>query len=906
MINLPSSLAKGEILTFALNKALVTSATSDSYWSDAANIQKCIVVYKSTSGHQRKKLEFDFTQESPTTTAEWSVKARDAFEIEEIVLIDFDSGSYTIPRSSLPSGKGISFAGEGSGGGGSIVTEVVHNYVPNGAINDMVTDGSNVWIGGAFTSLRFMAPYAATISATTAENVMKDQVNGKFPVFNGAINCFAFDGQDTLFVGGSFTSVDGVLRNSIAKLNRVDGAWTPDTTWNSLFIERPFKTSSNAQAGIYSILVSGGTIYLGGNFSTYTAPGASAISANHLVGVNKNTGSLICSITPTVPYGAAKYPTAILEDSGFLYVAFNTGQPVKINKTSGVTDTAFVPNVTNALTAKMSLVLQDESLFIGGCFSSIGGVTKYNIAKVNKNTGVLDESFSVAGFTAASLSSNVRAMVLDASGNLIVAGVFDNITSLGRNIVKLNGQTGARISEFNAQSTFFTYNGSSVETLLISDNSLYGFGNFTGQPTGATNPKIAVNLAKVNATTGEIDSAFKAVDSQLTSAERINFAGFDGQNIMICGAFTGYGGYARQGVAKLNKDSYGNWKVDETFDTSSGGTAVNTLALSGNDLYIGGTFTTWGGQTRNRVAKLNATTGALDASFGIGVFTSGVTTGQFNGVTNTVHKIAVDGETVLIAGAFSTYSKKSSTSSTTSPATPYWIRVDSSTNSETVPSAGASGTIRGIAISGEDIFFCGAFSQWAGANSYRIAKVNKTTYAVVAGFVSPFTSTAPAVSPVSIYVSSNGTVWTFGVFSTLIYTGSQSVGVVAMDRNTGAQVKTYAPTDFGSGLGATDVQFSYANAIERDGYMYIIGSKDYFTSHARLVVRRVSLSTHDVDLTWGLVNTNAMNDIFAAVVIGNEFIIGGDIQAGTNASFSPGSKLLYSIKVSDASQNNNI
>jgi hypothetical protein len=705
MLTLPSNVAKASPLTFSLNKSAVLAAATDAYWQDGANVKSVIVVYRSTAGNQRKRLEFDFTQATPTATATWTGTARADHDIEQIVLVDFDGDTYSIPSANLPSGKGVGF-----GGGGvtpPIVAPVVHNYQPNGAVNDMVTDGSNVWIGGAFTSLRFMAPYAATISATTAENQLKDQASGKFPIFNGTIHCFAFDGTDTLFVGGTFTSVNGVLRNSIAKLNRVSGSWIPDNSWNSLFIERPFKTSSNAQAGIYSIFVSENVIYFGGNFSSYTAPGAASVSANHLVGINKLNGALICSISPVVAYGAGKYPTAILEDSGYLYVAFNTGQPVKINKLTGVTDSAFAPNVTNALVSKMALALQGESVFIGGCFSSIGGVTKYNIAKVNKNTGALDASFSVPQFTAATASSNIRSVVIDSSGNLIVAGVFDNLANLGRNIVKLNSQTGARISDFNAQSTFFAYNGSSVECLLISGNSLYGFGNFTGQPTGATNPQTGVNLAKVDVTTGAIITEFNGTESRLTSAEAIKFAAFDGQNILIAGDISAYGGYARQGVAKLTKDADGNWKVVEAFNTASGGTAVNTLALSGNDLYIGGTFTTWAGSARNRVAKLNATTGSLDPSFGVGVFTSGLTTGQFNGVSDSVNDFAFDtaNNEIVIGGEFSTYSKKSSASSTTSPATPRWIRVNISTNTEIVPTNGASQGIYGVHVDGGSYYF---------------------------------------------------------------------------------------------------------------------------------------------------------------------------------------------------------
>lgn len=109
MITLPGSLSKNQSLQFSLNKTQVLAAVSDQYWSDSANISKCIVVYKSSTGNQKKRIEFDFTQASPSASQTWSSKSRDQFEIDEIVLIDFDNDYYGIPKTSLPSGKGVNF-----------------------------------------------------------------------------------------------------------------------------------------------------------------------------------------------------------------------------------------------------------------------------------------------------------------------------------------------------------------------------------------------------------------------------------------------------------------------------------------------------------------------------------------------------------------------------------------------------------------------------------------------------------------------------------------------------------------------------------------------------------------------------------------------------------------------------
>lgn len=104
IITKPSSISKNSPAEFILNKtalAAVTSVAADPYYSLSSNWSKVIIQYKSSVGNQKEVLQFDATQSSPTSQFLVSEKARDIFEVQKIVIADFDGGVFLIPRSQL-------------------------------------------------------------------------------------------------------------------------------------------------------------------------------------------------------------------------------------------------------------------------------------------------------------------------------------------------------------------------------------------------------------------------------------------------------------------------------------------------------------------------------------------------------------------------------------------------------------------------------------------------------------------------------------------------------------------------------------------------------------------------------------------------------------------------------------
>ncbi len=138
---------------------------------------------------------------------------------------------------------------------------------------------------------------------------------------------------------------------------------------------------------------------------------------------------------------------------------------------------------------------------------------------------------------------------------------------------------------------------------------------------------------------GSIDPTFTvgSTDGTVFAMERLA----DGK-ILIAGSFSTYAGATRLKIARLNADG----TVDAGFDPpGAAGGVINAMALQPDGkILIGGSFTSYSGVPRSGIARLNAD-GTLDTGYDTGAGTNG-----------TVTSVAVrpDGQ-VLIAGTFTSY-----------------------------------------------------------------------------------------------------------------------------------------------------------------------------------------------------------------------------------------------------------
>jgi uncharacterized delta-60 repeat protein len=177
--------------------------------------------------------------------------------------------------------------------------------------------------------------------------------------------------------------------------------------------------------------------------------------------------------------------------------------------------------------------------------------------------------------------------------------------------------------------------------------------------------------------------------------------------LIVVGNFTIYNGNAVNSVVRLNAD--GSW--DNTFvaPAALSGTQVNTVALQGTNLIIGGQFSL---PAQNRVARLTAA-GALDGGF--------TTTGT--GFDGEVMAVAVDGMSRVIAvGAFANYNG-------TSRVKIARLTAAGALDAGFAVGAGLVGGSSAEAVTldgGGNIVVGGSFISYDGTPSRRIARITPT------------------------------------------------------------------------------------------------------------------------------------------------------------------------------------
>ena len=319
---------------------------------------------------------------------------------------------------------------------------------------------------------------------------------------------------------------------------------------------------------------------------------------------------------------------------------------------TGLIDTLFDPDSTNGVNGGVWDIAEqtDGKYIISGWFSTVAGVRKKSIARINNN-GSLDVSF-----TCTSDDCVIRKVYIQSDGKILMAGNFTTVGGNSRKyLARLNidGTLDAGFIDTNPDAFiydmvvqaddkiivvggFTTINGVSKDRIarLNTDGTLDA--SFTGSLYGPgyslvlqSDGKIVIGgLASLTAsgsgmvgrlnTDGSLDAGFNAGTHPVGSSDYVYRVLLQSDDkIVVGGAFTTVNGVNRTSLARLNTDG--------TLDTSfvpalSGSSATNFPTISGvveldEDLIITGAFTHVDTIEKNGLARLSKEDGSLNSDF---------------------------------------------------------------------------------------------------------------------------------------------------------------------------------------------------------------------------------------------------------------------------------------------------
>jgi hypothetical protein len=529
----------------------------------------------------------------------------------------------------------------------------------------IVVSSSAVYVGGFFTSYRGQP--AAFLIKLDPNTGAVDPTFTQSPGLDGKISALALDGQ-SLYVAGDFFNYRGASVAYLIKIDATSGA-----------LDATFSQSTSVDNSPTALAVSASSLYVGGVFSNYRGAAVS-----NLIKLNKATGALDSGFAAAAQLN--DIVATLLVSGASLYIGGDFSsygstaarRLAKVDATTGALDTNFTQSSgfdpTNFINLHHvnALSLQNSSLVVGGSFGTYRGTPANHVAKIDMATGVANAAFNAGS------GANLTVYSLLIAGNSIFIGggatTYRDQPYAG--LVKVDKTTGAPDTLFNHSPGF----AGPVITLALSGTSLYAGGGFASYDstgisflakldsgTGTLDPafmpqwyfastvhsiqllgtslfaggEFYPSLAKMDASTAAFDPAYAGI----TTNDYVFDVLTSGSTVFFAGNFQNYNGSPANGLVKVNAAS---GAIDTTFTqgTVFGGVPayVNTLAASQNWLYAGGAFQSYRNAPASSIAKIDMVSGQLDTSFS-----------QTSGSSGPIYAITPLPSAVWIAGDFRSY-----------------------------------------------------------------------------------------------------------------------------------------------------------------------------------------------------------------------------------------------------------
>ena len=287
---------------------------------------------------------------------------------------------------------------------------------------------------------------------------------------NGSVRALSLQPDGKVLVAGLFSVVNGTNRARVARLN-------PDGS-----LDATFNPGSGPDNPAYALaLQADGRVLVGGLFTSVGGQ-----SRNFIARLGTN-GVIDPSFNPGVGPNANVYAIAVQADGqiviggDFTTVGgINRGHVARLNP-DGTLDPTFSSAVGANDSVRSILIQPDGRIVLGGLFTTLNGAPRAFVGRLNPD-GTLDNTFDPGEGG----SHSVYAMALQDDGKLVLGGDFNRFGGVGRNrIVRLNSDGsvdpavnfGSGANSFVATITIYA-SGPPIGKLLIGG----GFTSYDGLP----------------------------------------------------------------------------------------------------------------------------------------------------------------------------------------------------------------------------------------------------------------------------------------------------------------------------------------------------------------------------------------------------------------------------------------
>jgi len=432
-------------------------------------------------------------------------------------------------------------------------------WVTNGTVYATALDEGNsankiLYIGGDFDYVGPRTGTGVALSASTAALV------ANMPEINGPVYAVVSDGAGGWFVGGSFTTVGGVPRNNLV---HIDSPPAVDMDWDP-----------SPDGAVRALLLTGTDLIVGGDF---TSPWT------FLASLDVSTTTAVVSNSFPETNGRINALAADGAGGWFVGGSFSTIGASSLNNLAQIDITLAVtgwnPN-PNGVVRTLALSNDTTALLVGGDFNT----PRTFLASLDTTTAVANNSFPQT-------DAAVHSVVSDGSNGWYVGGAFTTVGASSRNNL-------ARIDNLPSVTDWDPAPNNIVRGLFADGSNLYVAGDFTtiSSLLRSRLASFALSVETLNDWAPVVGGTVNAV----SVAAGIVYAGGD---------FSSVGGLRRSNIAALDLVS---GAAKSSWDPSANAT-VRALLLSDDaqTIYVGGDFTSMGGQFRNRLAAVDEPTGAV-------------------------------------------------------------------------------------------------------------------------------------------------------------------------------------------------------------------------------------------------------------------------------------------------------